>query len=65
MRNSTAIWLLWIVAGSTALMSAYGWWFHFTVGPTHGAGRELGIIAGLLSVGAFTLAWRFSKTPGI
>jgi hypothetical protein len=50
--------LLWILTAVTAAISAYGWWFHFNVGPTHGAGRELGIIAGLVSVGTLLLAWR-------
>ena len=25
------------------LIGAYGLWFHFAVGPTHGAGLELGV----------------------
>jgi hypothetical protein len=36
--------------------SAYGWWFHFSVGPAHGAGAELGVLAGILAVAAIVLA---------
>jgi len=44
-----------------ALASAYGWWFHFSVGPTHGAGWELGTIAGVLAAVAVVCARRLGK----
>jgi hypothetical protein len=31
------------VNGVSAIIGAYGLWFHFAVGPTHGPGLELGI----------------------
>ena len=54
----TFAWLLLVVAAATALLSGYGWWFHFSVGPAHGAGREIGIAAGLASVASLALGWR-------
>lgn len=33
-----------------AVLSAYAWWFHVAVGPTPGAGAEIGIIAGALTL---------------
>lgn len=36
--------LLWGLTAVTAAVSAYGWWFHFSLGPTHGPGREVGIV---------------------
>ena len=50
-------WLLLVVAAAAALLSGYGWWFHFSVGPTHGAGREIGIAAGLASIASCALGW--------
>ena len=44
-----------------AILSGYGWWFHFAVGPEHGAGAELGVLCGVLAVGAGALAVRFDK----
>jgi hypothetical protein len=58
MRSLGMIRLLWILTGVAAAISAYGWWFHFSVGPTHGAGQELGIVAGVLAVGTSLLALR-------
>ena len=46
-------WGLIVAAIASALLSAYGWWLHFTVGPTHGPGAEVGIIAGGLTVVCF------------
>jgi hypothetical protein len=36
-------------------LSAYGWWFHFTVGPSHGSGMEMGIVAGV--AGIVAIVW--------
>jgi hypothetical protein len=55
------IWVLTTFAVAAALLSAYGWWFHFNVGPTHGAGLELGIVGGLLTAGMLILLLRSSK----
>jgi len=51
-------WLLFLVASAAALLSAYGWWFHFSAGPAHGAGREVGIVAGAVSAVSLGLGWR-------
>jgi hypothetical protein len=59
MRRRVIVRLLWILTFATAFLSAYGWWFHFRVGPPHGAGQELGVVAGFLSAGMLLLALRF------
>jgi hypothetical protein len=64
MRSRGMIRFLWILTAATAVTSAYGWWFHFSVGPAHGAGLQLGVVAGLLSVGMLLLTLRFSRRPG-
>ena len=47
MKISAAIDIvLWILATLFLLASAYGWWFHFSVGPTHGPGAEIGLLGG-------------------
>lgn len=45
MPRQVVKWILVVAAIAGAVLSAYGWWFHFTVGPTHGAGAEMGIVA--------------------
>jgi len=54
------VWLPFLVAAASALLSAYGWWFHFSMGPAHGPGREVGIVAGLISAGSLGLGWRLT-----
>jgi hypothetical protein len=63
MRSRRTTRVLWILTGAAALVSGYGWWFHFSVGSTHGAGLELGVVAGLLSAGMLLLALRYRKHP--
>jgi hypothetical protein len=52
---------LCLAAAGAAFLSVHGWLFHLTVGPTHGAGSELGIIGGLCSVGLATVALRWRE----
>ena len=52
---------LWVLGMLLAIASAYGWWFHFSVGPAHGAGWELGAIAGVLAVVAVVCARRVGR----
>ena len=35
---------IWTLATLLLLASAYGWWFHFSVGPAHGVGAEIGLV---------------------
>ena len=58
MKKRTGAWSLLLVAAAAALLSGYGWWFHFSVGPAHGAGREVGIVAGVVSMASLALGWR-------
>ena len=53
--------LLLVIGVAAALLSGYGWWFHFSVGPAHGPGREVGIIAGLASVVSLAIGWRLGR----
>ena len=61
MVRRASVWLLLFIAAATALLSGYGWWFHFSVGPTHGAGRDIGMIAGVASIVSLALGWRLSR----
>jgi hypothetical protein len=45
----------------TRLVSVYGWWFHFAVGPAHGPVFELGVIGAALATGAAWLAVRLDR----
>jgi hypothetical protein len=56
--------LLWLAASAAACLSVYGWLFHFNVGPTHGAGMELGIIAGVCAAGLSIVALRCKARDG-
>ena len=47
----------WLMGALFAAVSAYGWWFHFSVGPAHGAGAEMPAICG--AVAALILGFRF------
>jgi hypothetical protein len=53
--------MFWLCAGLAviaAAFSAYGWWFHFAVGPAHGPGMELGIVGAVVaSVLGMTATW--------
>jgi hypothetical protein len=50
--------IAWFIAACFAALSLYGWWFYFSVGPTHGAGAEIGVVAGSLAlVAAAVAAW--------
>jgi hypothetical protein len=42
--------LVWLVAALFGFGSLYGWWFYFVVGPSHGAGAELGILSGAIAL---------------
>jgi hypothetical protein len=46
-----------LLAAATLLgcASAYGWWFHFSVGPNRGLGAELGTVAGVLGIATLVL----------
>lgn len=60
-----AIRLLQAATIVAALMSAYGWWFHFSAGPAHGAGAELGTLAGVVAlVLAAVVFWRWPARGG-
>jgi hypothetical protein len=61
-RGKVSVWMSWLVGGISAALSAYGWWFHFDVGPAHGPGKELGLIAGVVSLLSFALGWRLNIT---
>ena len=37
---------------------AYGWWFHFSVGPVLGSDGELGAISAVFAIGALAIALR-------
>jgi hypothetical protein len=50
MPRQAVKWIFVVAALAGAVLSAYGWWFHVTVGPTHGAGAEMGILAGALTL---------------
>lgn len=65
MKGRTWFGLSWLLGATSALVSGYGWWFHFAVGPAHGPGRELGVIAGVVSVAAFAVGWRLSKSGAV
>jgi len=39
-------------------ISLYGWWFHFSVGPAHGPGFEIGLIGAVVAVAALVVALR-------
>jgi hypothetical protein len=56
--------LCWLFAVGGALLSAYGWAFHFYVGPSHGAGFEIGLVFGLISVAAYKGARRLGRDDG-
>jgi hypothetical protein len=43
------------VAALFALVSLYGFWFHASVGPSHGPGMEIGIVAGAAALVAGTV----------
>jgi hypothetical protein len=47
----------WLVVAALAALSAYGWWFLIAVGPQHGPGLELGVIAGALAIGGGRWLW--------
>jgi hypothetical protein len=47
-----------VLGGLLALASGYGWWFHLMVGPSHGPGIELGLVAGALALLAFAIDLR-------
>ena len=65
MRLSTVrLWLAILATIAFALLNGYGWWFHFSVGPAHGAGAEIGILGGVLAVGSGALAIWFDKRRG-
>ena len=55
--------LLCLAASGFAFLSMQGWAFHYTAGPAHGAGAEMGIIGGICSIGLATvvLRWREPK----
>ncbi len=61
MKSRTWALLLLLIGAASALVSGYGWWFHFAVGPMHGPGRELGVIAAVVSVAAFAFGWKLTK----
>ena len=42
--------VLWLIAVVAGLFSLYGWWFHFSVGPSHGPGAELGVFTGAVAL---------------
>jgi len=44
-----------------ALLSAYAWWFEFAVGPTHGAGAEVGLLSAVLAVVSVVVAIRVDR----
>ena len=61
MMNRTGIRSFWILGILLAIASAYGWWFHFALGPAHGAGWECGTIAGVLAAVAVVCATRLGR----
>jgi len=42
--------LAFVLAFGFTLLSVYGWMFHFSLGPAHGAGAEVGILAGIAAL---------------
>jgi hypothetical protein len=55
-------WLALGIAIVLGALSVYGWWFYFAVGPGHGPGIEIGIIAGQLAlVALIAAAWLDSR----
>jgi uncharacterized membrane protein (DUF485 family) len=52
--------LLSLAAAFFGFISVAGWVFHFSAGPTHGAGIELGIIGGLCAVVLAIVVLRWS-----
>lgn len=54
MRRSAR--LVFVLGVVLAAISAYGCWFHFSLGPAHGAGIEIAIISGQLALAAFIAA---------
>jgi len=50
------VWIAIFIALIFGAVSTYGWWFHFTVGPAHGAGAEIGVVAGVLTLVGIGLA---------
>jgi len=53
-------WKPWLVAVVFGALSVYGWGFFFMVGPAHGPGLELGLVAGLVAL----VAWRIASKSG-
>ena len=47
---------LYTVALAGTAASAYGTWFHFAIGPSHGAGRELALGAAAVAIVAAVVA---------
>ena len=52
-----AIGIDWAVVAVFGCLSLYGWWFFFTVGPTHGPGAEVGLLAGAVAAIAAGIAY--------
>jgi hypothetical protein len=53
-----AIGIAWVVAAAFGCLSLYGWWFFLTVGPAHGPGAEVGLLAGgVAAVSAGVAYW--------
>ena len=48
--------LAWSTTGLFAVFSFWGWSFHFEVGPSHGDGALLGVVAGVVALLCATVA---------
>jgi len=49
-------WAAIVLAIGFGGLSVYGWAFHFWVGPAHGPGAEVGLVAGILAVALLVVA---------
>jgi hypothetical protein len=49
-------WRAWLVAVLCGALSLYGWAFFLMVGPSHGPGLELGVLAGVIALIAVRVA---------
>jgi hypothetical protein len=50
-------WLFCDIAALATIVSLYGWWFDASLGPAHGPGLEIGIIALAVALVAAAGAW--------
>jgi hypothetical protein len=63
-RRATSI-LLWLVAGVSAVVSAYGWLVWLMIGHSSRAGLRLGVFTGLIAAVSAIAASRLGKPSDV